>query len=333
MSAINLLNLDEDIISDVLVAQEVSYPDGIHPNLKLLSHSSDVLLHKCPRKYELYKLLGRQDGEDENDEHLNFGSVLGSTVQDYLVHGDLQHAIFSAYMAWPKTIDDEAGERNKKTFWHVLFALDKFVDFRRSVLGGYELASFNGRPAVELGFTIDLGDGFFYRGFLDALLIDVARKKLKVFECKSTKFRNIHPAMFGNSGQGLGYSLVVDAITAATGYTVEAAYDVMYPVYKTTALEWEKFEFRKSHTQRATWLMDLLRDKQHVSEYAQGEYFPMHGENCYDFFRPCSHFGVCEMSNKFLIPAGKVKLNVDKPELYTFHFTLEQLIEAQLGSS
>ena len=35
-------------------------PDEIDPRLKLLSHSSRTTLHKCPRKYQLYRLSSDQ---------------------------------------------------------------------------------------------------------------------------------------------------------------------------------------------------------------------------------------------------------------------------------
>lgn len=308
--------------------QREAFSDGIHPNLKLLSHSSDTLLHKCPKKYELYKLGGKLDGED-NDQHLTFGDVVGVGVQDYLLHSSVNSAALTMFMRWHKMLDDEDGVRDKKTFWHCLYALDKFEGLRNSQLSHYELAAFNGKPALELGFSIDLGDGFFYRGFLDALFIDKIRNSLKVYEGKTTKFRNIHAAMFQNSGQGLGYSLVVDAISKQLGMELGSSYDVLYAVYKTGAYEWETFNFSKSHTQRAMWLKNLLRDKQHIAEYAWDDYFPMHGENCFDFFRPCPHFGSCEISSWLQYP--KPVLTVDDQSKYQFHFTLEELIDAQLA--
>lgn len=317
-------------MSDINLLEGI-FADGIHPNLKLLSHSSETLLHKCPRKYELYKLGGKIDGEDSNDEHLSFGKIVGDGVQNLLVTGgDMNKAMFQAFMQWDKIIDDERAEGSKKTFWHILYALEKFETVRQMAYSNYELVSFNEMPAVELGFSIDLGDGFFYRGKIDALLFDKIKRKLKPLECKTTKFNKVHEASYKNSGQGLGYGLIVDIIAKKLGIDQGNTCEVLYPVYKTGMYEWELFQFQKSHTQRATWIRNLLRDKQHVAEYAVDGYFPMHGENCFDFFRPCPHFGMCEMSTKLLVPS--VKMQVEEEEKYLFKFSLEELIEAQLTS-
>jgi hypothetical protein len=298
----------------------------IHSNLKLLSHSSVLLLHKCPRKYELYKLLG---GKQEADNHLDFGDVVGRGIQEYLISGSLNKAYMVMFLAWPKALDDEDGQRDKKTFWFALNAIDKFAGYRNSILGRYQLAYFDGKPAAELGFSIDLGDGFYYRGFLDALLVDKMRNELLVLECKTTKNREVHPAMYENSSQGLGYSLISDAISKALGTRMEGQFKVHYCVFKTGEMEWQPMPFTKSHTDRALWIQDMLNDKNRVVEYHKNGYFPMHGETCYDFFRPCPHFGTCK--SKYLVDMDEVVEKKDEPSKYAFSYSIEQIIEAQLA--
>lgn len=307
-----------------------SAADGIHPNFKLLSNHSSVLQHKCPKKFELYRLKGLQGKPDEDEDgHLTFGDMVGKAVQDYLTNGDIQRATFNLFCGWPVSIDDDRGVDAKKTFWHALYALDKFSGFRKTVLSNYNLVLVDGKPATELGFIIDLGDGFTYRGFLDALLYDTILKKLIVLECKTTKYKNVHEANYKNSPQGLGYSLVLDAIAKLLGIDQGASYKVLFPVYKTFAYEWELFTFPKSYTERAQWIRNILRDKQHIAEYALDGYFPMHGENCYDFFKPCTYFGVCSLGRDLLVPNPKVQ--VEDMSKYPFKFTIDEIIEAQLA--
>lgn len=305
----------------------------IHPNLKLLSNSSSVLLHKCPRKYELYKLLPKAQDEDDDDTggHLNFGSVVGIGVQKYFETGNIDNAIFSVFMAWKKILDDDAGERSKKTFWHVLYALDKFIQFRKTELSVYELAFVNGKPAIELGFSIDLGDGFFYRGFLDALLINKIKLELAVFEGKTTRNKVVHEAMYKHSGQALGYSLILDAVSKLIlDRTLGSSFKTAYCIYKTSSYEWEKLEFNKTFTHRAMWIKNILLDKQKVIDYASDNYFPMQGENCFDFFRACPHFGTCELSNSVMVGDYKlIPLIKEDEDKYPFKFHINEIIEAQ----
>lgn len=313
----------------------------VHPNLKLLSHSSSVLLHKCPRKYELYKLSNRSwkselksiNSHEElsnvqgSEVHLDFGSVVGIGTQEYLVSGNLDKAIFLMFMAWENYLDNEDGEFSKKTFWYALAALDRFVNFRRNELSGYSVAEFEGKPAIELGYIIDCGNGYTNRGFLDSLLLDNRKKELIPYEGKTTKNKTVHEANYKNSGQALGYKLVTDAISRRLGLETPSSIDVLYSVYKTSSMEWEKFLFRKSYTQAALWIKNILLDIRRIEEYSVIGYFPMQGENCFDFFRPCEHFGTCEMSNSVLVPQVEVKK--DDMSRYQFHFSLEEIIATQ----
>lgn len=306
----------------------------IHPNLKQLSHSSLSTLHGCPRKYQLYK-LAPQSGVETNsggdgDIHLDYGKVAGAAVQDYLVYGDINKAYMIAFMGWKKMIDDEDGEKAKKTFWHVLYAIDKFVLFRKTVLAHYDVAILNDRPAIELGFSIDCGEGFFYRGFVDAVLINKVKNKLIPFECKTTKSYTVNEASFKNSGQALGYSVVLDIVAPMLGMAVENSYEVLYPVYKTLPFEWEPLFFTKNNTQRAVWIKNLLLEKKRVIDYATDGHFPMYGEHCFSFFRQCPYFGTCEMKTEFLV--GKdPEVRVEKESKYDFHFKLTDIIDNQLA--
>lgn len=306
---------------------EINLPE----NLKLLSHSSVTLLHKCPRKFQIYRMLGKPEGADEGDHHLSFGDAVGKAVQNYLIHGDADKAAFQLFMDWQGDIfDEDAGAtKDRKTFWHALYSLDKFIEFRHTALVEYELVFINELPAVELGFSIECHSGFKYRGKLDALLRHRRTGELKVLEVKTTKFRKVSEASYANSGQGLGYSLVIEVIAGILNIEAGASFEVYYPVYKTLGYEWELFPFTKSHTDRAVFIRNLLIDIAHISEFAAWEHFPMHGENCFDFFRNCEYFGVCTMSDKSLfINAKPVK---DDSATYPFQFSLDQIIEAQLA--
>lgn len=303
-----------------------------HPNLGQLSHSSCVTLHRCPRKYELEKLSVRIQNWGEED--LDFGHIVGAGIQDYLITHDYKKAVFNAFLSWKGDLDENIDGKKKKSFWHAIHAIERFIPFADNDLSHYVLATLNGRPATEVGFSIDCGDGFFYRGFVDAVMIHVPTNTLVVIECKTTRNQEVHEATFKHSGQALGYSLILDAIAAQlseSGAHVGSNYKVIYPVYKTSANEWESLEFGKSKTQRALWIRSLLIDKQHIQQYAEEGYFPMHGESCYDFFRACPFFGTCELSNKYII-GNEIQERVEKEDKYDFHFSIAELIEMQLAT-
>lgn len=301
----------------------------VHPNFKKGSNSSSVLQHKCPRKFELYKLGLLSDTSDDGDEHLEFGTVVGIGTQTYFATDSKDQAYMDMLMAQKKSIEDDTGERNKKTFWYALNAVDKFTTFRHTELSRYQVAEFGGKAATELGFVLHCPDGYEFRGFLDILLIDTYLGELIPYEGKTTKFKTVHEAVYKNSGQALGYSLITDAVAASLGLATKSSFDVIYSIFKSSSMEWEQQKFRKSHSQRAKWIKNLLVDNFHISNYAEADYFPMHGENCFDFFRPCGAFGVCELENKALLGGQEPRVIIDDPSKYQFHFSLEEIIKAQ----
>lgn len=306
---------------------------GPHPNLLQMSHSSDVLLHACPRRYELYKLSPRAD-EEENVDTI-FGHAVGFGVQRYFETNDRDRSILATYLSWSASFDDTQDRNPKKTLWHAINAVDTFRGVRNTYFGQYELAYFDGKPATELGFSIDLGDGCFYRGFLDVLLRHRLSGEFGVEENKTTKFRTINEAQYRNSGQALGYSIIIDAVAAKLGISISEAYKVHYAIWKsaggdTGRGEWEMMPFEKNHTSRALWIKNLLIDKAHIMEYASDGYFPMHGESCYGFFRVCPYFGICEMSNRALV-GETVPVKYEPDDKYQFKFKLEDVIAAQLA--
>lgn len=308
---------------------DISTTPDIHPNFQKGSHSSSVLKHKCPRKFELYKLGLLPKTDDDGDEHLEFGSIVGIGTQEYFVSGSVKNSYMAMLLAQKKSIEDDTGERSKKTFWYALNALDKFTTFRNTELSRYKVATFDGKPASELGFIIDCGNGFEFRGLLDLLLVDTYLSELIPYEGKTTKFHTVHEAVFKNSGQALGYSLVTDAVAASLGLDTKSSFNVIYSIYKSSKMEWEQQKFPKSHAQRASWIKNILIDNQQIADFAKMNYFPMHGENCYDFFKPCPVFGVCELPNEALLGGKEAEVIVDREGKYTFKFSLEEIIKAQ----
>jgi len=267
--------------------------------------------------------------QDPTDIHLNFGSVVGIGTQTYLVTNSEEKALFSMFLAWKGELWSEDGTKAKKTFYHAMMALDAFTTWRHTELADYDVVYIDGAPAIELGFSIECIEGFTYRGFLDALLINKKTNQLRVYEGKTTGTWNTSEAMYKNSGQGLGYSIMIDKLAQLLHKDYTSDYEVFYAVYKCADREWESFSFRKSHTQRALWIRNLLRDIQHIIEYGEEEHFPMHGENCMAFGKPCEYFNVCEMKDTTLIRKEPPE-QIDPEEKYPYKFSLLEIVNNQM---
>jgi hypothetical protein len=300
---------------------------NIHEVLKRLSHSSVLLLHACPRKYQLTKLLARP--EEESDD-LTYGAAVGYGIQALLL-GESKEAVFLHILFhWGMDIMDvdDKTYKKKKTIWDAFHALNIFEGkYLGPILSEYEIAIFNKKPAVELGFRINIGQGFSYRGYVDVVLINKKSRELTVLEVKTAGQKYIPPAKFQNSGQGLGYSLVCDFIAQTYKNVSSSSYKILYFVYKTLATDFEFLPFPKSHSQRAYWIKQLLQEVEHIQGFERDDFWPMYGESCHSWGRDCAFLNVCNLSNEVILKDVNPQV---KKEEYTFDLSLMDLINAQL---
>lgn len=307
-------------------------PDQIDPRLKLLSHSSRTTLHKCPRKYQLYRLSSEQIALEETkgiEQGVTFayGSAVGVGIQSVMEGKSEVQVTIDTFLEWDVDLLDET-PRQKKSFWLALFAVQKFMGLReKGFLDEYELVYYNDKPAVELSFNISLPNGFYYRGFLDAVLQHKQSKEVLVLENK-TSSGTANSAMFKNSGQALGYSVILDIL-----FPNLSSYSVLYLVYETRSMEYKELPYEKSLLQRALWLQELLIDTQLIETYEAYNTYPMHGESCFDFFRECEYLSLCTLSTdaltKPLTTAILGRVEEDKTK-YDFSVDFYDLVTAQI---
>ena len=304
----------------------------MHQNLKLLSYNSGLTLHGCPRKFQLYRMLKKQlsEGIDRRDIHTDFGGLVGYGIQAILQEIPASRVILQMLSKWQRDLEEDTERKQGKTFFHAVNAVEKFPTFALEEFGDYKLVNINGRNAIELGFLIDCGAGFYYRGYLDALLYSESSRKFAVWEGKTTASR-ANEAMWANSNQGLSYSVVVDKIAKLMELPLTSSYDVIYGVYKTTERSWEGFRVSKNYSEKAEWIQSLQLDIATLQMYNDANFYPKHGEHCYSFFRQCEYYGICGMSDQYLIgDTEKIEEIRELQEDYDFHFTLEELIDTQL---
>lgn len=256
---------------------EPGYEGKIDYRIRQLSYSSLLTLHQCPRKFQLYKLRSSEKSTPSPKSKITFafGHVVGQGIQDILTGLSEEQVLLNAFLKWDADLFD-ALEKEKKSFWQALLAVKRFKLIASSgFLKDYELVYFQGKPAVELSFCINLPDGFRYRGFVDAVLRHKSSGKILVLECKTTKSTALNPNKYRNSAQGIGYSIVLDSI-----FPGWSSYEVLYWVYQSTLGEFTPLPFTKTHLQRALWIRELLLDIDRIKMYEEAEVYPMHGESC-----------------------------------------------------
>ena len=307
--------------------------------LKLLSNSSICLVHSCPRKYQLTKTYPEATRDSTVDTE--FGKMFGAGIQALLNGDDLMTAVINALPMWTIELDEF---KSNKSPWTCIAALEQFSMTKHlGDLADYEVAIFNGKPALELSFCITLPNGFYYRGYVDCILRHKITGKYLVIDIKTTGMNNTSDAKFQNSPQCLGYSIIMDKIDPSM-----SSYEVMYYEYMTYTSKFVPHSFVLNNLMRAQWLRNLIIDLAIMELYAEYDDWPMHGESCASYGRPCQFIDVCTMSINNLVPDytsekylndartydTKKDLNekgliVKKIIEYDVEVTFEQLLEVQ----
>lgn len=309
--------------------QEVIIFEGIDPRIKLLSYSSIGTLHSCPRKFELYRKKATDDEMDftaASNQNITFafGHIVGEGIQDVMDGIPEDQVIFKMFMGWHASLADNNPKQNK-SFYLAVLAIQRFIALRSSgFLDDYELLIYNGRSAKELSFRIELPEGFYFRGSVDAVLRHKVTGKILVLECKTSSSTNLNPTTFKNSSQAVGYSVVLDVIAPDI-----SDYEVLYLVYLTKDMTYEALRFHKTYLQRATWIQELLLDVEVIKLYDKTGVYPMRGESCNAWFRDCEYLNQCTLStSRITVPPVANAVLDDK--VYDIEVTLADLIQAQM---
>ena len=291
-------------------------PLGFLPSSKRLSHSSLELLQTCERKYQLERLCAGYE-RDDNEHHV-FGRAFGAGVAHYMVNQDQDAALFATWMAyWP------IEESDKKDQARCMLAVQSAFRTLDALLQVWEVARLHdGLPAVELGFRLVGEDGYHFVGFIDLVLKHRETGRYAILEVKHTGFllSDMRP-MYRNSGQALGYSIVLDRIAGRR----QSSYGVLYLVaqlgkaYNEVTIK--QLPFNKTLLDRLRWFIDLKLDIARLKEMQALKHYPKRGSSCLTFNKPCAHFLTCHLTaNDF--PRKEVR---DLRE-YPYEYQLEDLI-------
>lgn len=325
--------LDEMAPTALMIPVVELQPGQVDPRFTRLSYSGLLDLHACPRKFQLNKLQAERPEQDVSTSvTFAYGHAMGEGIQQYLIHRTnmddelaFNTALWKMFLAWDADLLDE-NLKQKKGFFRAVAAMLQFQALVKDgfLADDYEVAYFNGKPAAELSFRIDLGDGFFYRGYVDLVLIHIPTGQYLILELKTSSATWVNHYTYKNSAQAIGYSVVLDTIAPGV-----SSYGVQYLVYMTKLERFEAFDFPKSFRQRVQWLQDLIWDKKQLMDmvgfYGNDGVWQVRGESCCDFGRVCDFMDMCQMpTERLAAPLLESQLVEDKE--YQFEFTLQELI-------
>jgi hypothetical protein len=315
--------LDDRFEEDV----ELSHWHSIYPTLTRkplrLSHSTLNLFNSCERKFQRLKLQNIQNQDiyfdsKKNNVNLDYGSAFGIGIQTYIITQSLEQAIWETIKSYNFANESAAKNALSLVAGIQAFAAEWDADF-------WEIAYFNGKPAAEVSFKIILDEATqdYYCGYIDLVLKNKLSGLHVIIEIKTTglKLEDIRP-LYRNSGQALGYSIVLDSIAGSK----QSAWEVLYLVNQLKAQnilpKIHLIPFDKHLRDRLSWLLDMKIDHERILQLLEMDHWPMRGGSCLAWSRPCPIYGICD-----LVSLEAPDAMIRPEEEWDFIFTLEELIE------
>jgi hypothetical protein len=304
-----------------------------------LSHSALESFLTCERMFQLDRLLAGES-KREDTEHTVFGKSFGEGVASYIINQDRDKAVWAAYLSYYPVL--ESDKKTEETAINLLMNAFPHLD---NLLLDWEIAIFQDKPAVELSFRLNIATfqvelmeemveiQVYFVGYVDVVLRNKWTGRYAILENKTTGLGllDVDP-LFKNSGQALGYSIVLDKIAGEE----HSEYDVLYLIGQLNSRsELTKFqpkvhlkEYPKTIQNRLNWFLSLGMDVNRLRQMLELGVFPMRGGSCIQFMRPCKHFGTCSM-----MTLDRYKeLPEDKID-YQFTYDLQELITDHIHRS
>lgn len=303
--------------------------------INIVSYSTFSNLHTCERKFALKKLQQASVSEDGSfipytNIDFAFGKAIESGVQATFLGKGIQETFLDMFLAWDMPLNAAHPKGDAKSFTDAFIAIEKFRIIKDTIFPGWEIAYFKGKPAIELAMLVDIETGHYYVGHADIILYHPRERRYRVLEIKTTGSKNLHEAMYKNSDQATGYSIMLDSI--ATDRDETATFEVFYLVFSTSLDSWKLFEFTKSRSMRAGWINTILLDIQRVNIYKQAGYWPKRGGSCFDYYRPCEFFNICDLGFEHFNVRGQFdtvsREDLDKHK-FDFKFKISEIIQTQ----
>jgi hypothetical protein len=247
------------------------------------------------------------------------GQAYGTGIQSYLLHGDMERALFDCWLAYVPQLEDPPKTFQARTLNNLLQSKSTLDGIRNR----YEVAIFHGEPAIELSFRLNLDERWYYVGYIDAVLREKATGIYGVFECKTTAMwlKDLTP-LYRYSGQALGYSIILDQIAGQDQSSFQTPYLVCRDLRESFIPEIFLFPFQWNLMDRLKWFFTLRLDVERLNTMDRFDLFPQRKEGCLKYNKVCPHFGTCQMTGS----DRKREIPEDKNE-YQFTYQLDEVIK------
>lgn len=291
---------------------------SIHPYR--LSESTINTLILCERRFELDRLVLNQEitnkGRSMSPENVR-GLSYGTGVQAYMLTGDMDYAVYEAWLAyWPK-LEDPPKTFQSRVLNNLIQSKGRLDKLREE----YDVAIFNDEAAIELSFRLNLDDKWYFVGYIDLVLQHKTTKAYGVLEVKTTwNWRQDLQPMWKYSGQALGYSIILDQIAGAEQSAFDTPYLVCQELKDNFIPAIHVFPFKKTLQDRFKWFLTLGEDLKRLNTMMELKHFPQRSGGCLAYGKVCPHYDFCGMSGDRYREPGEDK------NVYQFTYNLDEVI-------
>ncbi len=287
-----------------------------------LSHSALDVLHVCERKFQLDRLLVSELSEREEWPSTVFGRAYGEGVASYMTYQDPDLALFKTFMAYWPILEEE-----RKTQEICMSLVLSSIPHLDNLLMDWEVATFNGKPAIELSFRLNIDSRFYFVGYIDLVLRNKWTGVHGIMEVKHTGLNifDLSP-LYQNSGQALGYSIVLDKIVGEA----QSNYEVLYFAGQLGSgngfsPKIHTMIYPKTLQDRLNWFITLGMDVERLHLMLDNNVFPLRGASCLQYMKPCKHLGTCNLHG-----LDTYKEEIEDTIVYDFNYQLDEVIQDHL---
>lgn len=277
-----------------------------------VSYSSLNTADGCLRKFEFNKLYPRKKRDSEEQYAADVGKALHKAVQDWLIHGDEDRALWILMREFPymweynQTRDDRSLEACVATLQEILDSVDmtewELVSIRLEPTEKFPEGQIV--PAVEVPFEIrlnglTLADGrqFVYTGWIDAILRHKGTGLIRTWDIKTNRSTlRDSTAKYKFDSQQIPYGIIVEhlqgnQIDEFEVYYLDCYIDLVDP--RVTP-----YPFMKIQEDLQEWMMNTLLKVNRIQRSFQMDYFPRTDGGCMAWNKPCFFLDVCETRNR-----------------------------------
>ena len=287
-----------------------------------LSHSALDVLHVCERKFQLDRLLISELDVNEEWPSTVFGRAYGEGVASYMTHQDADLALFKTFLAYWPVLEEE-----RKTQEICMSLVLSSIPHLDNLLMDWEVATFNGKPAIELSFRLNIDERFYFVGYIDLVLRNKWTGVHGIMEVKHTGLNifDLSP-LYQNSGQALGYSIVLDKIVGEA----QSNYEVLYFAGQLGSgngfsPKIHTMIYPKNLQDRLNWFITLGMDVERLHLMLDNNVFPLRGASCLQYMKPCKHLGTCNLHG-----LDTYKEEIEDTIVYDFNYQLDEVIQDHL---